>query len=51
MPPNREQIYPVLARCLGDVYPCSTGIVVKALAEPHIDFEIDVFAVIPEDRE
>ena len=46
----RAQIYPVLARRLGDVHPCSTGIVVKALAEPHIDFEIDVFAVIPEDR-
>ncbi len=47
----RELVYPVLARHLGDAHPCSTGIVVKALAEPHIDFEIDVYAVIPEDRE
>ena len=47
----RELVYPVLARHLGGVYPCSTGIVVKALAEPYIDFEIDVYAVIPEDRE
>ena len=43
----RAQIYAVLAEHLGDTYPCSTGLVVKALAEPHIDFEIDVFAVIP----
>ena len=43
----RAQIYAVLAEHLGDTYPCSTGLVVKALAEPYIDFEIDVFAVIP----
>ena len=42
----RPLVYPVIARHLGDVYPCSTGIVVKGLAEPWIDFEIDVYAVI-----
>ena len=42
----RPLVYPVIARHLGNVYPCSTGIVVKALAEPWIDFEIDVYAVI-----
>ena len=45
---QRAQVYPVLARHLGDVHPCSTGLVVKALAQPHIDFEIDVFAVKPD---
>ncbi len=47
----REQVYAVLAEHLGDTYPTSTGLVVKALAEPYIDFEIDVYAVIPEGRE
>ena len=47
---HREQVYPVLARHLGDTHPCSTGLVVKSLAEPHFDFEIDVFAVVPESR-
>lgn len=46
----RPQIYPVLARHLGGTHPSSTGLVVKALAEPHIDFELDVFAVVPESR-
>lgn len=47
----REQVYPVLAKHLGDVYPCSTGLVVKSLATPIVDFEIDVFAVIPGDED
>lgn len=46
----RELVYPVIARHLQDVYPCSTGVVVQALGKPYADFEIDVFAVIPEDR-
>ena len=46
----RELVYPVLARHLKGVHPVSTGLVVKALALPEIDFEIDVFAVVPEDR-
>ena len=47
----RELVYPVIARHLKGVYPASTGLVVNALALPEIDFEIDVFAVIPEDRD
>ena len=47
----RALVYPVIARHLRSVNPTSTGLVVKALAEPVIDFEIDVFAVIPEERE
>ena len=47
----RRLVYPVIARHLKGVHPTSTGLVVKELAEPYIDFEIDVYAVIPEDRE
>ena len=46
----RDLVYPVIARHLQDVYPCSTGVVVSALGKPYADFEIDVFAVIPEGR-
>lgn len=46
----RELVYPVIARHLQGVFPCSTGVVVKALGKPYANFEIDVFAVIPEDR-
>ena len=46
----RELVYPVIARHLEGVSPASTGLVVKALALPQMDFEIDVFAVIPNER-
>jgi enamine deaminase RidA (YjgF/YER057c/UK114 family) len=46
----RDLVYPVIARHLQGVNPCSTGVIVKALGRPYVDFEIDVFAVIPEDR-
>ena len=46
----RQLVYPVLARHLKDVYPVSTGLVEKGLAETYIDFEIDVYAVIPDGR-
>jgi enamine deaminase RidA (YjgF/YER057c/UK114 family) len=46
----RHLVYPVIARHLRGVYPASTGLVVKALAEPYVDFEIDVFPVISEER-
>ena len=47
---HREHVYPVIARHLEGVNPASTGLIVKALAKPYIDFEIDVWAVIPRDR-
>ena len=43
----RDEVYPVIARHLEGVNPVSTGIVVKSLAKSYIDFEIDVWAVIP----
>ena len=47
----RELVYPVIFKHLKDVYPVSTGLVVSALARPELDFEIDVYAVIPDDRD
>ena len=47
----RAEVYPVIARHLEGVNPVSTGLVIKSLAEPYIDFEIDVWAVIPKDRQ
>ena len=47
----RAEVYPVIARHLQGVNPVSTGLVVKSLAEQYIDFEIDVWAVIPKDRQ
>ena len=43
----RDEVYPVIARHLEGVNPVSTGIIVKSLAKPYLDFEIDVWAVIP----
>ena len=45
----RWQVYPVLAEHLRGVNPVSTGLVISALARPELDFEIDVFAVVPRD--
>ena len=42
----RKQVYPVLADHLRGVNPVSTGLVVSGLAQPEMDFEIDVFAVV-----
>lgn len=47
----RALVYPVIFKHLKDVYPVSTGLVVSALARPELDFEIDVHAVIPDDRD
>lgn len=46
----REPVYRVVGKWLKGVYPCSTGLIVKALARPELLMEIDVDAVIPEDE-
>lgn len=46
----RDAVYPVIGRWLKGVFPVSTGIVVSALARPEWVVEIDVTAVIPEER-
>lgn len=44
-----ELVYPVIANYLNGVIPTNTSITVKSLAESYIDFEIDVWAVLPDD--
>ena len=43
----REEVYKEMGRWLKGVHPCSTGLVVPALARPEWIVEIEVTAVIP----
>jgi enamine deaminase RidA (YjgF/YER057c/UK114 family) len=47
----REEVYRTVGRWLRGVFPVSTGLVVEALARPEWLVEIDVVAVIPDQRE
>ena len=49
-PRYREAVYRVVGRWLQGVFPVSTGLVVSALARPEWLVEIDVIAVLPEQR-
>ncbi|MEF2074165.1 RidA family protein [Consotaella aegiceratis] len=49
-PRYREAVYRTVGRWLKGVFPVSTGIVVSALARPEWLVEVDVTAVIPDDR-
>lgn len=49
-PRFREPVYQVTGRWLKGVYPISTGLVVAGLGQPDWLMEIDVIAVIPQDR-
>jgi len=49
-PRYREAVYRVVGKWLKGVYPVSTGLVVSALARPEWLVEIDITAVIPEER-
>ena len=44
----REEVYKEMGLWLKGVFPCSTGIVVPALARPEWIVEIEVTAVIPD---
>ena len=44
----REKVYQEMGKWLKGVYPCSTGLVVPALARPDWLVEIEVTAVIPD---
>ena len=44
----REEVYQEMGEWLKGVYPCSTGLVVPALARPDWLVEIEVTAVIPD---
>jgi enamine deaminase RidA (YjgF/YER057c/UK114 family) len=46
----REPVYQVLGRWLEGVHPVFTGLVVTALARPEWLVEVDVIAVIPDER-
>ena len=46
----REPVYRVVGRWLKGVFPVSTGLVVSALARPEWLVEVDVTAVIPDNR-
>ena len=46
----REAVYQEMGRWLKGVHPCSTGIVVLALARPEWVVEIEVTAVIPDEE-
>jgi enamine deaminase RidA (YjgF/YER057c/UK114 family) len=48
-PRYREDVYQVIGHHLKGVYPCSTGLVVQALAKPEMLMEIDVEAVVPDE--
>lgn len=50
-PRYREAVYQVVGRRLKGVFPVSTGVVVQALARPEWLVEIDVTAVIPDQRQ
>lgn len=44
----REEVYREMGKWLKGVFPCSTGLVVPALARPEWVVEIEATAVIPE---
>jgi len=47
---HREPVYRVVGKWLKGVHPVSTGLIVQGLARPELLMEIDVYAVIPEER-
>lgn len=49
-PRYREAVYQETGKWLKGVFPISTGVVVSALAQPQWLMEIDVIAVIPDDK-
>jgi enamine deaminase RidA (YjgF/YER057c/UK114 family) len=46
---HREAVYREMGRWLKGVFPCSTGLVITALARPEWLVEIEVTAVIPDE--
>jgi enamine deaminase RidA (YjgF/YER057c/UK114 family) len=45
---HREAVYREMGRWLKGVFPCSTGLVITALARPEWLVEIEVTAVVPD---
>ena len=44
----RDAVYQEIGKWLKGVFPCSTGLIIDALARPEYLMEIDVMAVIPD---
>ena len=49
-PRFREEVYQEAGKWMKGVFPVSTGLVVQALAQPEWLMEIDVIAVIPDEK-
>ena len=49
-PRYREAVYQVIGKWLKGVHPVSTGVVLTGLARPEWVVEVEVMAVIPDDR-
>jgi enamine deaminase RidA (YjgF/YER057c/UK114 family) len=47
---HREPVYRVVGKWLKGIYPCSTGLIVSGLAKPEMLMEIDVEAVVPDEK-
>lgn len=47
-PRYREAVYRVIGKWLKGVHPCSTGVVISALARPEWVVEVEAMAVIPD---
>lgn len=47
-PRYREPVYRVIGKWLKGVHPCSTGVVISALARPEWVVEVEAMAVIPD---
>jgi enamine deaminase RidA (YjgF/YER057c/UK114 family) len=45
---HRQDVYREMGQWLKGVFPCSTGLVITALARPEWLVEIEVTAVIPD---
>jgi enamine deaminase RidA (YjgF/YER057c/UK114 family) len=43
---HRPDVYAMIEKYFEGVHPCSTGVIVKALALPEVLVEIDAFAII-----
>ena len=46
----REEVYKVIGQHLKGIHVCSTGLIVKGLAKPEMVMEIDIEAIIPDDK-
>ncbi len=46
----REEVYQEIGKWLKGIYPVSTGLIINGLARPEWVMEIDVWAVIPDER-